>query len=306
MAGIGSNKVQDARFCWLEDRGVIAVEGPDARDFLQGIVSNDVSKVKPDQVLWSAFLTPQGKFLHDFFLLEHEGVLLLDCEAARRGDLLRRLKLYKLRSKVTVSDVSEDWRVAAVWGAGATARLGLTEEAGKASSSASAVTFVDPRHAALGARMLLGASAPAPDLPPGERSDWEALRIRLGLPDGSRDMEVEKAILLENGFDELGGVDWRKGCFMGQELTARTRYRGLVKKRLLPIEKETDFSEEMPSIEQGGKSVGEVRSHSGNQALALIRLQALEDGAAITLQGEAVRVLPPDWVQLPQPKPNGS
>ncbi len=295
--------MQMARFCWLEDRGVIAVEGPDARSFLQGIVSNDVTKVKSDQALWSAFLTPQGKYLYDFFLLEHEGALLLDCEVARLGDLLRRLKLYKLRSKVDVSDVSDAWRVAAVWGADAAARLGLPAGAGKVVSSGSRLAFVDPRHAAMGARLLQPVSAAPPDLPAGDRSDWEALRIRLGLPDGSRDMEVDKAILLENGFDELGGVDWKKGCFMGQELTARTKYRGLVKKRLLPIEKDTEFSEESHTVEQEGRAVGELRSRNGRQALALLRLQALENEAAMTVEGEEIRVALPEWIELPQPKP---
>ncbi|GAB5466989.1 MAG: folate-binding protein YgfZ [Rhodospirillales bacterium] len=293
---------EDLQATWLEDRGIIALSGEDARGFLQGVVSNDVSKVTPTRALWAAFLTPQGKYLHDFFLLEKNGSLLIETEAARLPDLLRRLKLYKLRSKVVLEDQSERWRVAAVWGDGAAERFGLDETAGQAAELGEGLAFVDPRQAGLGLRLLVGAEKLPDDLAPAPRAAWDARRIALGLPDGSRDMEIEKALLLENGFDELGGVDWKKGCYMGQELTARTKYRGLVKKRLLPIASRDGRPLAGTKILQAGKEVGELRSQVEGQGLALLRLQALATGEPLTLEGREVEVRPPDWVVLPQAK----
>lgn len=293
-----------ARFLRLPERGFIAIDGPDARSFLQGVISNDVEKVSENKAIWAAFLTPQGKYLHDFFLLERAGQLLLETEAVRLPDLLKRLKLYKLRSKVELHDVSEEWQVALVWGEGALAAFGLDQVAGHARplDGGQGCAVVDPRHQGLGARIWQQGAAEMACLREGSLADYQRLRISLGIPDGSQDMEIEKALLLENGFDELGGVDWQKGCYMGQELTARTKYRGLVKKRLLPIEKKHSFQDEEGEIIQDGRVVGELRSHSGRNALALLRLQALEGDAPMTCGQEQIQVAIPDWVVLPQRK----
>ncbi|MGE0717933.1 MAG: folate-binding protein YgfZ, partial [Alphaproteobacteria bacterium] len=220
----------------LESRAVLTVSGPDRRAFLQGLVSNDVERAGPGRAIHAAFLTPQGRYLHDLFIVEQGETLLLDVEAARRQDLLKRLSLYRLRSKVTLADAAGDWRVSALIGPGAATALGLPEEAGAAAPLGDGVAFVDPRLPALGLRAILPATADAiPGFAAGSFADYDRLRLGLGVPDGSRDLPVEKAILLETGFDELNGVDWKKGCYMGQELTARTKYRGLVRKRLMPV-----------------------------------------------------------------------
>jgi folate-binding protein YgfZ len=225
----------------LPTRGVLRVSGADREVFLQGIVSNDVAKVSADQAVWSGFLTPQGKFLHEFFLIEQERAYLLDCEAARRDDLLRRLRIYKLRSQVVVDDANDEFVVAAAFGEGALEALGLPPQLGRATAFAGGVAYVDPRLDALGARAILPRETAAlalasSGLDSATPEAYERLRISWGVPDGSRDLEVGKSALLESGFDELHGVDWDKGCYMGQELTARTRYRGLVKRRLVPVE----------------------------------------------------------------------
>ncbi len=267
----------------LNQRGILELSGPDARSFLQGIVSNDVEKVAPERAIWAAFLTPQGKYLHDFFLAEGvQGVLLLDCEAERRADLAKRLKMFKLRSKVELADRTDAMASLVVWGAGAAEAAGLPAEPGAAKPFHGGALFVDPRLSELGLRALLPRAALEPalaelDAAPADLIAWEQARIAHGVPDGSRDMQVEKAILLENGFDELGGVDWQKGCYMGQELTARTKYRGLVKKRLLPVRLGGPTPEPgTPVTKADGKEVGEIRSAAGDTALALIRLDALE------------------------------
>lgn len=292
-------------FIKLEDRGVLEITGADARPFLQGLISNDVEKVGVDAAIYAAFLTPQGKYLHDFFIVELGGALLLDCEKERLADLKRRLGMYRLRSKVTLADRTDDFAVAALIGEGVAGRVGLPDErAGAAVPFAGGVAYVDPRLPAIGVRLIVpgdgvDAALGGIGLPALGKPDYERCRIRLGLPDGSRDMETEKAILLENGFDELHGVDWEKGCYLGQELTARTKYRGLIKKRLLPVTVEGPLPASGTPVVFDGKEIGEIRSGSGDVAVALIRVAALNQaastGAAFTAGDARVQPAIPAW-----------
>jgi folate-binding protein YgfZ len=291
----------------LQHRGVLRVGGADRRGFLQGIVSNDVERVTPSEAVWAAFLTPQGKFLHEFFLAEQGETFLLDCEAARAADLARRLKLYKLRAQVAV-EAAEDLCVAVLFGAEALERLGLAAEPGRARAFAGGLAFVDPRLPDLGARAILPREAASEALAqagfaPGGIDDYDALRIAAGVPDGSRDLEVEKSTLLENGFDELHGVDWDKGCYMGQELTARMHYRGLVKKRLLPVEIDGPAPAPGTAITRDGKEAGQLRSAvalngGGSVGLALLRLDALEGDTPLLAGAAKVVAKKPRWARF--------
>lgn len=287
----------------LQHRGVIKVGGADRRDFLQGIVSNDVEQVGAERAVWAAFLTPQGKFLHEFFIAEKNDVFLLDCEAGRSADLLRRLKLYKLRAQVTL-EAAEDLVVVAAFGMDTLAKLALPAEPGRARAYAGGLAFVDPRLPALGARLLLPREAAESSLADAGFTEaslagYDALRIAAGVPDGSRDLEVEKATLLESGFDELHGVDWDKGCYMGQELTARMKYRGLTKKRLMPVEIAGPVPEAGAAITRDGREAGQLRSavahDGGSLGLALLRLDALEGGAPLKTGDATVTAKKPDW-----------
>ncbi len=286
----------------LEGRGVLRLDGPDLRSFLQGIVSTDMSKVSPERSLWSAFLTPQGKFLHEFFVSELDGAFLLDCEADRRGDLMQRLGRYRLRSKVSIKDGGADYAVAALFGDDALPALGLPDKPGRAKAFAGGVVYVDPRLSALGARAVVPRARletvwEEAGVTLGEVEAYDRLRISLGVPDGSRDLEVEKSILLENGFEELQGVDWDKGCFMGQELTARTKYRALIKKRLLPVAIEGPVPAPGTAIRSDGKEVGVMRSAAGSRGLALLRIEALGSGA-LTAGDARLTAHKPDWVNF--------
>lgn len=278
------------------DRAVVAIGGDDRETFLQGLVSNDVRKVSGERAIWAAFLTPQGKFLHDLFIVGQGDRYLVDCEAARRDDLLRRLKMYKLRSKVTLEDVGDAFDVHVLWGAPV---ADLPAEPGAARAVDGGMVFNDPRLAAGGARAILPAGAAAEpllaelDARPGDFAAWDQQRLALGLPDGSRDMTVDKDVLLELGWDELHGVDWDKGCYMGQEVTARTKYRGLVKKRLMPLGVAGDLPAPGTPITKDGKAVGEVRSGAGPLALGLVRLEALE--GPLTAGDATLTPRKPDW-----------
>jgi folate-binding protein YgfZ len=295
----------------LEHRAVLMLAGPDVRSFLQGIVSNDVERVSTERALWNAFLTPQGKFLYEFFLVERPGaeegatLFWLECEAERRTDLMRRLKMYKLRAKVELSDTGEELAVAVLFGPGVSEALGLaTGKLGRALDFAGGVAFLDPRLAGLGGRALLpraGAEAAlqAAGFAEAGLEAYDGLRIGLGVPDGSRDLEVEKSLLLESGFDELNGLDWDKGCYMGQELTARTRYRGLTKKRLLPVEIDGPVPEPGTVVRSGEREAGVLRSTADGWGLALLRLEHLGEEAAPLTAGEArLTVVKPDWARF--------
>src|SRR5262245_29488956 len=275
--------MQQPFYLLAEQRGLVAVAGEDRTAFLQGLVSNDVRAVAAERAVYAALLTPQGRYLHDFFIAAIGETLYLDCEAERRDDLRRRLSVYRLRSKVTLADATADHVVALLYGADVGARLGLRDEPGAAKPWEGGVLYADPRLPELGARAILprahaDETLARAGLVPGNAADYDRLRLSLGVPDGSRDLPVEKAILLENGFDELHGIDWQKGCYMGQELTARTKYRGLVRKRLLPVEIDGPLPASGTPVMAGDQDAGEMRSGADGLGLALLRLEHLDAG----------------------------
>jgi hypothetical protein len=294
-------------FVELGERGLLVVAGEDRRAFLQGLISNDIEKVAPERAIHGALLTAQGKYLHDFFIAAVGDTLLLDGEAARLADLQRRLSLYKLRARVTLAPAPGDLAVFAAFGDGAPAALALPDEAGAARPYAGGVAFVDPRLAALGGRVIAPRDAAATAL----RADgfaaadfaaYDRLRLANGIPDGSRDLSIEKAILLEAGFDELNGVDWQKGCYIGQELTARTKYRGLIKRRLMPVRVDGPLPPAGTLVMLDGQEAGEMRSGQGGIALALLRLEAVaaaaEAGRALQAGEARLTPLKPAWGQF--------
>lgn len=290
-------------FVELPSRGVLSVSGPDARKFLQGLISNDVDKVSETHAIHAAFLTAQGKYLFDFMVVEADGILLLDCEADRLADFQKRLKLYKLRSDVTVEDARMDFGVLAITGDDISEALAVDSVAGTVKAVEGGVVFIDPRHAGLGARaiiakdMLAGFIAGS-GLTNSTLEAYDLARITLGVPDGSRDMQLEKTVLLEAGFDELNGIDWKKGCYMGQEVTARTKYRGLVKRRLIPVRiLDGDMPAPGTPVMRDDREVGEIRSGVGTMALAMLRVNVLEnlEHAVLTASGSTILPVKPDW-----------
>ena len=285
-----------------EDRAFLTVLGDTAAAFLQGLLSQAVTKVAPGVACYGALLTPQGKFLHDLFLtapLDGAPGILLECEAERADDLLLRLKRYRLRAKVELTPV-EGLVVGLAWGA---RPFGLDPRPGHAEMRDGAMLYTDPRLADLGVRVigpraavagiLSGASAPD------DRAAYDRLRLSLGVPEGGRDISIDKGFLLESGFDELHGVDWLKGCYVGQELTARTKYRGLVKRRLMPVRIEGPAPEIGAALDFNGKNAGEMRGAEGDVGLALIRLDAWRAAKAARepIAAGAARLWPekPDW-----------
>jgi folate-binding protein YgfZ len=291
----------------LPTRGTIALSGADAVAMLQGLISSDVTKVTDEQAGYGALLTPQGKFLFDFLILRAGDRLLLDVEQERLAPLLQRLTMYRLRSRVELADASAGHAVAAVIGEGTAARFALPERAGACRAFDEGLACVDPRLARLGVRVVLPPERLEPalqelGLAPLEPTAYERLRLIHGVPDGSRDLAIDKATLLESGFEELHGVDFAKGCFVGQELTARMKYRGLVRKRLLPVVLKGPPPEPGTIIRHGEREVGEMRSSVDGHGLALLRLDRIAELAqsATPLLADATEVTPvkPDWVNF--------
>lgn len=288
----------------LPDRGILSVTGPDSRDFLQGLISNDIAQVTPERSIYAALLTPQGKYLFDFFISQQADTLLIECEKERLPELFKRLRMYKLRADAVITDETEMRTVTAVWGDGASAACNLSDEAGAAKEIAEGVIFVDPRFSSAGLRLILnndqaGSVLSDIEASPGTAMDYDIHRLTLGLPDASRDLTPEKSILLESGFDDLNAINWDKGCYMGQELTARTKYRGLVKKRLTPITIEGEAPEPGTQIMNGDKVAGEMRSSNGRYGMALLRLEHIaEDAAELTTELATMRAVKPDWANF--------
>lgn len=241
---------ENAFYTSLPDRGLIHIEGGQRHAFLQGLITNDLDFLKPGAALYSCLLTPQGKFLHDFFISEGDGFLLLECEGGPRAqDLYKRLTMYRLRNDVQIS-VEEHVPVYAVFG--------------------KAQGLGDPRSPEMGYR-----SFEKPDLPEKPFDAWDEHRIRLSIPDGSRDLIPGQSTLDEGRIEDLNGVSYEKGCFVGQELTARIHYRGLGKKHLYTVTPEIlglkSLPEPLSPITKDDKNIGEMRSKCGDVGLALLK-----------------------------------
>ena len=284
---------------FLTDRGVVKVSGEDARNFLNGLVTTDVTLVRPGLGRFGALLTPQGKITVDFLITEapsgHGGGFLIDCPRALAPGLATKLGFYKLRAKVAVENLSDDLGVMAVWDGEPAVKPDLT--------------FADPRNASLGWRILV----PEPlaqkvaDLIGAElveASSYEAQRIGAGVPRGGLDFIYGDAFPHETNMDRLHGVDFDKGCYVGQEVVSRTQHRGTARTRTLRVTLDGPAPEAGSAILAGEKPVGTMGSSADGIGLALIRIDRAADAreAATPLMsgGLAVRLTDPDAFTLPK------
>lgn len=267
-----------AKLAHLPARAVVSVEGEDRVPFLQGLVSNDVALVTAGRCVWAALLTPQGKYLADFFILADRDRLLLDCERGQAAMLAAKLSRFRLRAKVAVAETA--LAVCVGWDG-----MPLLPDG--------AIVAADPRLPDAGWRVLSEA-VPQTNA---DAEDYDRHRLRLGLPDGTRDSEPDKTVLLEAGFDELGGISWTKGCYMGQELTARTRYRGLLKRRLVPVHSGSALPPSGTVLLQQDREIGTMRSSRDGVGLAVLRLEHLH--GAVQTQAGLIEPRVPEWMRLP-------
>lgn len=262
----------------LDDRAVIALAGPDARTLLQGLITNDIEALAPDRAVYAALLAPQGKIQFDFILAEGEGAVLLDCPAELADTLVKKLTMYRLRAKVEI-ERREQLAVLAAWDG----------------EDLPGVSFTDPRLPALGLRSIAPKAELPGDLAPA--AAYHAHRLALGVPEGT-DFGQDRMFALDADFEELHGVDFKKGCYVGQELTSRMKHRGTARKRLLLLDGESTLPAPGTTVMAGDKSVGEIVSTHGTRGFALIRLDRLDEAgdAALTAEGAPVTLSKPDWL----------
>jgi folate-binding protein YgfZ len=270
---------------FLDDRAVLAISGPQARDFLQGLVTNDVADgLAPSTGLYTALLSPQGKILFDFFVTEGDGALLLDVAQGTSDALLKKLKMYRLRAKIDLELRGQ---------LGVYVHLAGHPENRSASYADRAITFADPRLTVLGPRSI-GAKAEMPANLPGPRAYHEH-RLALGVPEAG-DFGFEKIFALDAGLEELNGVSFTKGCYVGQELTSRMKHRATSRKRILTVTADVALPEGGP-VTKGGMEIGELVASYGNTGFAQVRLDRLEEsGGEVTIGEIQVALKRPAWL----------
>jgi len=282
----------------LSDRAVVRVSGPAAHGFLQGLITNDIDKAKPGGAIHAGLLTPQGKILFDFFVVPAADGFLLEIAKAKAGELAQRLGFYKLRAQVEIAE-DPSFAVAAAWGAPPRLPDG-------------AIAYADPRLSALGLRILLQAEADARNLgcTIAAEDEYHAHRIALGVPEGGRDYAFGDAFPHEAMFDRLAGVDFDKGCFIGQEVVSRMEHRGIARKRIVGVEGEGPLPPSGTEITAGGAPVGTLGSVSEHSGLALLRLDRAEEAKAAGLPLRAGEVTVdlriPAWARLAAKVPAAS
>jgi folate-binding protein YgfZ len=277
----------------LPSRAILAIGGADAGKFLQGLITNDIGKVQGSQAVHTGLLSPQGKILFDFFLVENGDGFLVDVARDQIDELAKRLAFYRLRAAVEI-DQQPSCQVAAAWG-------------GTPAAPDGAVVYADPRLPALGYRAFLPESMSASELGCDEASeaDYRAFRVHQGVPEGGLDYAFGDVFPHEALFDQLNGVDFAKGCFVGQEVVSRMEHRGTARKRIVPVESEAPLPAPGTNIEAGGVPIGSLGSVSGSAGLALVRLDRIEDavarGQTLTAGGVSLAVRRPAFARFAVP-----
>ena len=274
----------------LPSRAVLKIGGADAHKFLQGLITNDIGKVHGADAVHAGLLSPQGKVLFDFFLVADGDGFLADVASDQVEELLKRLAFYRLRAAVEIA-ADPSRQVAACWGS-------------KPAAPPGAIVYADPRLPALGYRAFLpqGSAPQALGCENVSEQNYHAFRIGLGVPEGGKDYAFGDAFPHEALFDQLHGVDFAKGCFVGQEVVSRMEHRGTARKRVVPVEGAAPLPAPGTSIEAAGAAIGTLGSVAGRSGLALIRLDRAEDalarGESLAAGGVAIAIRRPDFARF--------
>jgi tRNA-modifying protein YgfZ len=277
---------------FLPDRGVVKVAGIDARKFLNGLLTADMGSVSAANPRFAALLTPQGKIIVDFIVIEAADAFLLDCPRALAAALVERLSFYKLRAKVTLENQSAILGVMAIWDA----------------ASPCAASYPDPRLPELGLRCIAASPAAAAAAAGAVLIDaaaYEAHRIALGVPSGGPDFGYGDAFPHEADMDQLHGVDFQKGCYVGQEVVSRIEHRGSARTRVVPVAFDGAAPATGSAVTAAGKPVGTMGSAAAGRGLAMLRLdridEALAAGTALMAGGMELRLVKPPWARFAFP-----
>lgn len=276
----------------LTGRGVIRIAGEDAKKFLQDVVTNDVNRAVDDGAVHAALLTPQGKILFDFFLLAQGDHFLLECAKDGAAELIKRLTFYRLRANVLLEDVTASHTVWAAWDG--------APEAGDG-----AIMYPDPRLAALGVRIITpAASAPASGCNSASEAEYDRHRITLGVPESVKDYPLGGTFPHDADYDQLAGVDFNKGCYVGQEVVGRMQHRGNARKRVVPVKGSGPLTAGS-EISAGETSIGVLGSVSAEIGLGMVRLdraeKAISEGRALMAGDVEIALIQPGWARFTVP-----
>ena len=280
----------------LSDRSILKVSGPEAPSFLQGLLTNNMDALSNEHPLYSALLTPQGKILCDVLLSSADGHIFIDCAASQAADLATRLKKYRLRAKVVIEEAGDTVSV-------------LASASAPPAGLATLSTITDPRYAGLGKRWLIDSkdlaailSAQGIELEP--REHYERHRIECGVPDSTRDLEPDAFFPLDCNFEELHGVDFAKGCYVGQELTSRMKHRATSRRRFLPVAAGEGLPPAGTKLTIGETDIGEMRGSLGPMGLALIRLDRLGNADTAQAGSQSIRIGRPPYPLITSQDPS--
>lgn len=284
--------------CRLAGRGLVSLVGPDADAFLARMITQSPTVADDDHAGYGALLTPQGKILADFLIVREPDAILLDCPAAVTADLVKRLTMFRLRSAVDIADASRARMVVALWGDGEAAALPAPIHAVR-----------DPRHPDLGARAYPASDAEIAFTATNE--DWQNHRIALAVPELGVDAQPGDCFPHDIAMDCLHGIDFDKGCYVGQEVVSRMRYRGTARRRPLAVVIDNGADDGVlragDEIVANGRSLGAITSASGSRGLGLFRVDRVADAVAAgpaTVSGRTVRLDLPGWANYGWPDEN--
>lgn len=279
----------------LKNRSPLAIHGKDSVAFLQGLLTNNVMKVSDQQAIYALMLTPQGKYLYDFFIMQKGDRLLLDCSAEHKNAIIQKLTMYKLRSDVTIEDISDTYEVVALIGDSVFEKFYI-DKPGVARVFCKGVAYIDPRSSAPLARAILEKenryqSFIAHDFAEGTYEDYEKARIEALIPSGDSDLESGSSFPLDYGMNELSAIDYKKGCYVGQEVTARVHHRGTLRKKIYRVEAQDGTTLPASGTDitaKDGSVIGQLRSSCGAIGLALLKNEELEKADNTAMIGQRV------------------
>ncbi len=291
----------DMKFSFLADRAVLQVGGAEATDFLQGLVCNNMQKLEENPpfgnaVIFAGLLTPQGKIMFDFFIVKFGEGYLIDCAANKADELLKRLMFYRLRARVEL-EKRDDLNVVAGWLPQAIPIL--TDKGGLAVMEKAEAICDDPRLPELGCRFIVPTGQATRDEFAGQQEAYEDHRISLAVPEGGKDYAWSDIFPHDACFDLLDGVDFKKGCYVGQEVVSKMHHKATLRKRFALVQGDTELPSKGSEIKGGASLVGVLGSVLGRQGLSLIRLdraaKAVEKGNGFEAGGVPVKLVKPEW-----------
>ena len=287
----------------LEDRGILFVNGLDAKEFLQNLVTNDINKVDNSNSCFASLLTPQGKFLFDFLIVKHKSGYFIDCEKKQADNLFKKLNIYKLRSKVEIMNLSNEFVIAAFSYEKFMSFKEAKDILGYTFKYREDPVLLDPRHKKLGGRLIINLeklylSLKKLDLKSSEPNEYYNFSHELGIPQRDMDKLSDKLFGIECNFEELNGIDFKKGCYVGQENTSRIKLRNKLSKRLLPIQLIKGNLEEGASIFNNENEVGKVLINN-DQPFGLIKYLSdhFNHEAEFRSENATFKIKKPDWIK---------